>query len=187
MVFFDLSKATKLKQLKFRKKNRSSVQWITMTLQTVESRKLQSITICPQGPGPETVVEEAYQEWQDLDHLLVQFWTSHSIRPRVRYVAGREGKDLRGDAPRLLPELTRRGLVDLVETPLYHFDGYGGFFSQRLISRFDHVCVWAVEGTWDVQPRRSRGNSPQRHTHDVLKLCRNVFPFIVRAPGRGEQ
>ena len=93
MVFFDLSKATKLKHLKFmRRRTRSILQWITMTLQTVKSENLQSITIYPQDPGPETVEEEAYQEWQDLDRLLVQFWTSPSIRPRVVYVVGRGGE-----------------------------------------------------------------------------------------------
>ena len=119
MVFLDLSKATKLKHVKFlRQRTRSTVQWITTTLQTVESKNLESITIFPFDKSlPETVEEQAYQEWQDLDRLLVQFWASHSIRPQLAYVAGRRGtKDLGGDAPKLLPELTRRGLVDLVET-----------------------------------------------------------------------
>ena len=50
----------------------------------------------------------------ELDRLLVQFWVTHSIRPRVVNAAG---KGLRGYGPSLLPELTRRGLVDLVEIP----------------------------------------------------------------------
>jgi len=61
-------------------------------------------------PGGET----AHQEWQDLDRLLV--WTSHSVYLRVVYVAGEEGEEFRDKVPILLPELTRRGLIDLVET-----------------------------------------------------------------------
>jgi len=96
---------------------RSTVQWITKTLQTVDSKNFQSITICPENNVPETVGEATHQEWNDLDRLLVQFWTSHSIRPQVTYVTDRGGKDFRVDAPSLLPGLTRRGLVDIVETP----------------------------------------------------------------------
>ena len=88
-----------------------------MTLQTVNSKYLQSITIEPHDSSPETVEEEVYQEWQDLDRVLVQFWTSHSIRPKVNYVPWTRGKDLGDDLPVLLPELTRRGLVDVVKAP----------------------------------------------------------------------
>ena len=112
----DLSKAAKLKYLTFlRRHPRSTVQWITAALQTVNSKTLQSITIRPDGGRPETIGEEFHQEWRHLDHLLVQFWTSHSIRPRVMYVAWKGKKGLRDCLPSLLPELTRRGLVDLVQ------------------------------------------------------------------------
>ena len=47
--------------------------------------------------------------------MLVQFWTSHAIRPKIEYEAGEEGEDLKGLAPGLLPELTRRQVVDLLE------------------------------------------------------------------------
>jgi len=109
----DLSKATKLKYLKFLW-TRSSVQWIATTLQTVKSKNLQRIIICQAIALPEEIEEAVYREWQDLDRLLVQFWASHLIRPRVTYVVGKGGKDLRDHVPSLLPELTRRGLVDLV-------------------------------------------------------------------------
>lgn len=55
------------------------------------------------------------REWYDLDQLLVQFWTSHSIRPTVTYEEGVMGKDMISYVPRLFPELTGRGLVDLVK------------------------------------------------------------------------
>jgi len=112
----DLSKATKLKHLTFLGRHpRSTVQWITAALQTVNSKTLQSITIDQDGGRPETIGEGFHKEWQDLDRLLVQFWTSHSIRPQMMYVAWEGRKDLRDCRSSLLPELTRRGLVDLVK------------------------------------------------------------------------
>jgi len=107
----DLSKATKLKSLR----SGSSVQWITTTLQTIKSKSLQRILIRPFGTPPEAIEEEVHQQWQDLDRLLVQFWTSHSIRPQIMQGAGKEWNGLRDRLPGLLPELTRRGLVDLFE------------------------------------------------------------------------
>jgi hypothetical protein len=111
----DLSEATKLKDLSLRFGG-PNVQRITMALQTVRSKSLQRIAIRPlyitsESLGGETV----RQEWQDLDRLLVRFWTSHSIRPKIVYGAGKGESGLRDLAPGLLPELTRRGVVDLVK------------------------------------------------------------------------
>jgi len=106
--------ATQLKYLRFLQRG-LSVQWISTILRTVKSKSLQRISIYPFGSLPETVEEVIYQEWRDLDCLLVQFWISHSIRPRVTYVT-QEGRKGPGDhAPSLLPELTSRELVDLVK------------------------------------------------------------------------
>ena len=87
-----------------------SVRWITATLRTVISKSLRRISI---DLHDETISEAVNQEWQDLDHLLVQFWTSHSIRPRIVYVAKKGKGDLRDHVLSWLPELTRRGLIDL--------------------------------------------------------------------------
>ena len=104
----DLSKATKLKRLTFLWGWLGpTIGWITVTLQTVNFKTLESITI---KPGGETTT---HQEWQDLDRLLV--WTSCSVYLRVVYAAGKEGEEFRDKVPSLLPELTRRGLIDLVE------------------------------------------------------------------------
>jgi len=112
MVPHDLSKAMKLKRITFLQTTMgSTVQWITMALQTVVSKNLRSITICVDRFVLVTVGEAAHQEWNDLDRLLVQFWNTHSIRPRVTRLVG---KDMRDFAQSLLPELTRRELVDLV-------------------------------------------------------------------------
>ena len=112
---FDISTATKLKHLVFQC-GRPNVQWVIETLQTVESKSLQRITVRPDADTlAHHITEPARQRWHDLDRLLVQFWTSHSIRPIVTYEAGARRKDMRDHAPSLLPELTRRGIVDLAE------------------------------------------------------------------------
>jgi hypothetical protein len=106
----DLSKATKLKDLSFRYPA-SNVQRITMALQSVKSVNLQQITVHPYDISADQIGDTERREWQDLDHLLVQFWTSHSIRPEFACEAGNGFRDL---APSLLQELMRRGLADLV-------------------------------------------------------------------------
>ena len=100
----DLSNATKLKYLEFRS-GRYHVRWMTMTLQTVQSRALLRITIYLRDILL-TPTEETVREWHELDHLLVQLWTLHSIIPRISYKNAREGL-----VPRLLPELTSGGFV----------------------------------------------------------------------------
>ena len=113
--FPDLSKAAKLKDLIFLGRI-SNIHWIVRALQTVESKNLQQITIRLHTATLRGLTEETdHLEWQDLDRLLVKFWTSHSIRPRFVYAPNSGGWDTRDRAPSLLPELTGRGLVDLVE------------------------------------------------------------------------
>ena len=113
----DLSKATKLKDMEFRGRDSTSIRWITVALQTVKSKNLRQITIHSPLTIPDPAGEVARREWQDLDHLLVQFWTSNSIRSQVMYEPEEGRKDITDHASSLLPELTRRGLVDLVEFP----------------------------------------------------------------------
>jgi len=59
------------------------------------------------------VWEEARLEWLDLDRLLVQFWASHELRSRVVYTTAKEERDAKDRMAKFLPELTRRGIVDL--------------------------------------------------------------------------
>ena len=107
----DLSEATRLKDLSFQCGG-PSIQRFTMALQTVQSENLEQITIHPYATFADLTEERVRQEWQDLDRLLVQFWTLRSIRPKIKYEVGKGGNDLKAFAPSLLPELTRRGLVD---------------------------------------------------------------------------
>ena len=110
----DLSRLTRLKRIVFGCGG-AGVQWITMMLRTAESINLEQITISLSILVETPVAESVYWEWQDLDRVLLQFWTSRSIRPKVGYDRGKGERDLRELAPRLLPELTSRKAVDLFE------------------------------------------------------------------------
>ena len=90
-----------------------SAQWITAAL---HAKKLQKIIVRPSAiVFVRGIGETVDWEWEDLDHLLVQFQTRHLIRPGVTYV-GDVGTSLRDYyARRLLPELTRRRLIDVVQ------------------------------------------------------------------------
>jgi len=112
---FDLSTATKLKDLVFQCTWRVT-QWITMALRTIKSENLQRIALQPRAATfVDTIPEPIHQqEWEELDRLLVQFWISHSIRPQfTRWIVG-FGARPRDIALGLMPELARRGLVDKI-------------------------------------------------------------------------
>ena len=110
----DLSRASKLKHVELWY-GTPNIQWITVALRSIESKNLRQIILWCCFIFQNPVGEIIHQAWRDLDCLLVQFWTSCSIRPEIRYWAGKEGDDLKGLAPSLLPELTRRRVVDLLE------------------------------------------------------------------------
>ena len=108
----DFSKLTRLEVIRMRG---PSVLWIITTLQTAKSTNLRQITILPPFKIGAWAEERFHQDWKDLDLLLLQFWTSHSIRPEIEYVGKEAGCELGELVPRLLPELTSRGIVDLVK------------------------------------------------------------------------
>ena len=124
----DLSKAKKLKDVVFRPKSRS-VNWIATTLRTItrKHRDLRQIsihvphylTLSNVGDNIRAIIgDAACGQWLDLDRLLVQFWESRSIRPRmIRTPPRGERQDtwVRDCIGRLLPETTRREIIDLVE------------------------------------------------------------------------
>jgi len=93
---------------------RPNVEWISKALQTARSRNLQRISLeLPCRLIEATVWETVHQEWADLDQLLVEFWASRSLRPKVMYEPGKSGEEMRDYVIGLLPELTRRGIIDL--------------------------------------------------------------------------
>jgi hypothetical protein len=114
----DLSKATKLNDVTFRLGS-WSVKWIVRVLQTIttEHRDIQQISIripfflTLVHVPMRTIEERAPGQWPGLDQFLVQLWESRSIRPRVVYTARRDMRDLAG---RLLPEISKRGIIDLI-------------------------------------------------------------------------
>ena len=87
---------------------------ITVTLQIIEYRKLQRITIHPYVTTAVIKIKGTVRrEREDLRRLLVRFRTSHdSPKDHLRGGFGRRGFDY---APSLSPELMRGGLVDLVQ------------------------------------------------------------------------
>jgi hypothetical protein len=54
-----------------------------------------------------------HRQWSDLDHLLAQFWESHTIHPNVVFTKQGIGDCIEG----YLREITRREIIDLVECP----------------------------------------------------------------------
>ena len=127
----DLSRATRLKDVTFTVNDISqTVTWITTGLRTIplEHRDLRRISICgpyhsinfrrTAGIGQsigEAIPEMIRQQWSELDSLLVQFWESHSIRPRVAWGSSAWNRQDQMDVIEyLLPEAARREIVDLV-------------------------------------------------------------------------
>jgi hypothetical protein len=53
----------------------------------------------------------ASEQWLDLDRLLVQLSESRSIRPRFMST----GRSARAEMRDLLPEITERGMIDLIK------------------------------------------------------------------------
>ena len=88
------------------------------TTKTAREKTLEQITIRTVANFHDLIEERVHQEWQDLDHLLVELWTSHSIRPKVTpviYTGMVRGNRLSEPVESLLPELASRGAVNAVE------------------------------------------------------------------------
>jgi hypothetical protein len=118
----DLSKTTKLKDVVFRPEPRK-VEWVITALQTItpEHRDLRHISIhlpyyltlaVVLTNLRQTLGEAGFEKWLDLDRLLIQFWESRSIRPKVISMMNHGIGDHIG---RLLPEITKRGVIDILE------------------------------------------------------------------------
>ena len=77
-----------------------------MAIESVKSKDLQRVTIKSRH------FQADDREWQDLDRVLVQLWTSRSIRPTIIFSRKSEMEGLK---QRLLPELTKKEAVDVFE------------------------------------------------------------------------
>ena len=85
-----------------------------MTLQTAQSENLERITMRLPPVNLSSVAETFYSEWQDLDSLLVELWTSRSIHPKVEYCRV-EGQNREQHLAGVLPKLTSMGATEAVE------------------------------------------------------------------------
>ena len=102
-----------------------NVEWITMALQTTKHRDLRQISICVHFGSVLTSFganvgqlggEHVVWQWLDLDRLLAQLWESHFIRPMIISMTPDEEQGTGRDCVlSLLPEITMRGIIDLVE------------------------------------------------------------------------
>ena len=121
---FDLSKATKLECAVFRPAGSLGVGWIAHALRVITSkhRDLRRISVDVDnfwasigfsGDVRKDVGEKVFNQWLDLDRILVHLWESFSIPVNVRW----EEEVQVGYVEALLPEMTRRGMVtaDLVD------------------------------------------------------------------------
>ena len=120
----DLSRATKLRHVEFVYES-PRVQWIIATLRTAKTKTLQSISLAISYRAIIRAfhIEAIRQEWSSLDQLLVQIWTLHSLRPKLSHdrVVNLEIQSAKIILGKLLPESTRRGIVDLVEDHPVHW------------------------------------------------------------------
>jgi len=109
----------------------SNIQWVLTALRTIttDHRNLRRVLVhvpCL-SCGPATIVNRASPahighaigeigrgQWSEFDHLLAQLWESRSIRPEVLYYKYPDGTDC-CCVNSSLPEVTRRGIVDLVK------------------------------------------------------------------------
>ena len=112
---------------------RKNPRWVTDTLRTIpsRSRNLQQISFLAldtlidvrstNSIDPATlrhaIGETSYREWLGLDGLLALFWEARSIRPKVLYgfPPWVDGQSARRCMDSLFPEITTKGIADLVE------------------------------------------------------------------------
>ena len=93
--------------------------WITTTLETItpKHRDLQKICINVEYVSAEDKINPKVA-WSDLDHLLMQFWESRFTRTELGFTKPPKSVGgMMGLAKFLLPELTKGGIIDLVEEP----------------------------------------------------------------------
>ena len=111
----DLSRTTKLRCIRFHCES-PGIEWVASTLETVtsEHQDFQQISVVINS----VFLTDANPSmgWPDLDRVLVQFWESRSIRTKFLNKCREEAAD---SITRLLPESRTRGIIDLVEKPLW--------------------------------------------------------------------
>lgn len=124
---FNLAKATRLRDAVFRPGS-LGVGWISLVLRVIthEHRDLRRVSVdlpyyLPYLDSYEdlkrSVGERFFEQWLDLDGILVHLWESLSVRTNVRWTRKWLEGVQRQYISCLLPEMTKRGIVtvDLVD------------------------------------------------------------------------
>jgi hypothetical protein len=108
---------TKLKEVAFRSR-KFFTTWITKALRTItsEHRNLRLISIYNASiynsfPHSSPNITAG---WLDLDRILVQLWESHTVRTKI-HTSGKEDGEVCEFISGLLPETTKRGIIELVD------------------------------------------------------------------------
>jgi len=109
----NLSELTRLRDVAFFCRE-PIVGWITKALDTIRSKRLQQVSLefDHYVAIGDAIWERGRQEWSDLDCFLVRFLDSNPLRLRVTY---KPEEGMSDHMAGLLPELTRRGIVELVQ------------------------------------------------------------------------
>lgn len=117
----DLTNAKQLRDVEFICE-KSDVRWITEVLRTAEIRNLKSVSVVMSHfvALHALRLDAVDLGWPNLDRLLAEFWTLNSLRLRVTCWPRDGWRDPEGDMARLLPESTKRGIVDLVKHGARH-------------------------------------------------------------------
>lgn len=114
----DFSKAIRLKELSFDFQRFGDV-FIAMALGTLTPKHtdFQKVTILvpsvlvDESIGiRQSIGDEVYNQWMDLDRVLVRLWESNAIQTQVIYRA----TGGRGHIEALFPEMSKRGAVEMV-------------------------------------------------------------------------
>ena len=123
----DFSEVIGLEEVVFRSEEVEDI-WAATALKTITSKHTDfrkvSIHVTPIKAFPvgesvrETIGEEIYEQWMDLDRVLVQLWETNSIHTQVFYSIDEEEKDAREHICSLLPEMTKRGIVEMTDDSL---------------------------------------------------------------------
>ena len=117
----DFSKAVKLKKVVFRFEALNDV-WVASSLKTLTTnhRDLSQISIDIPGGylvSSQQTMGEVNRQWEELDRALVQLWELNKIHTQAIYREIRE-EGAYEHVEKMLPEMTKRGIVELVKQPM---------------------------------------------------------------------
>lgn len=84
----------------------TALQWISIHFLFIQSEQLSDVG--------EFEGDEVYRQWMDLDSILVHLWELRACRTKAVLDGKSGGETTYGYIEGVLPEMTKRGLIDLV-------------------------------------------------------------------------